>query len=384
MSKSIIDRPTGNKFAHKVSETSQNKQYFHMLSALRGVAAILIVLRHTTAFWTFKFPMSHMAVDVFFLLSGVVLEANYRKRLLGNLTPLHFLWIRVARIYPLYILGTFFTLFTIFIAPNHQLLNGLDVYAIPHRLLSIFLSLLLLPNLIASDPAEFPFDHPAWSLFFEMSVNFVYAFIAVKLTTKRATLLTISCGVGLILSLLYFHHVELGWIRKTIPGGVFRTGFSFFLGILLYRAKSIYGSRFAVIGRRSGGLQWLVIAGTMFILMAPVPHRYELFAYIISVFFLFPVIVFIALLLEPREKTRSFFDFLGDVSYPVYTLQVPFYFFLCTIIFPSIGVPVDSVSHWFGYVFLAGLVVISYGLDRVFDRPAQKFLRSLWKEHKLR
>ena len=50
---------------------------FATLDALRGVAAILVVMRHTESFFGFSLYNSYLAVDFFYILSGFVLAHNY-------------------------------------------------------------------------------------------------------------------------------------------------------------------------------------------------------------------------------------------------------------------------------------------------------------------
>ncbi|MFX5999031.1 hypothetical protein ABTF05_21860, partial [Acinetobacter baumannii] len=63
-------------------------------------------MRHTTPFFgNNPFFSSYLAVDLFFLLSGVVLCRSYESRLLNGMRLGAFLRIRLLRLYPLYFLG---------------------------------------------------------------------------------------------------------------------------------------------------------------------------------------------------------------------------------------------------------------------------------------
>lgn len=362
--------------------SNEPKQYFHLLSALRGIAAILVVLRHTAPLFTpIQFQMSYMAVDLFFLLSGVVIEASYQHRLRAGLPPLHFVWIRLIRIYPLYLLGILVTLLAILLARGHLLLNGTIPYVIPHKLELLAFAVTLLPNPFIWAPAEFPFDQPAWSLFFELAVNVAYGFIATKLSLRHVLLIAASCGLGLLACLLYFHHIhmiEMGCMRRALLGGFLRTGFSFFLGVALFRIHAAFPLSF--ITPQSAIVSGIVIAFIVAILVTSPPGGHATCDYILSVFVLFPAIIYAALSVVPGKSVVPLWVFLGDTSYSVYTLHFPLYFFLCSVIAVDFDVSLNLYAPWIGVWFLAFVIAISHFLDRVFDLPLRRFLRGLWHE----
>jgi peptidoglycan/LPS O-acetylase OafA/YrhL/lysophospholipase L1-like esterase len=83
------------------------------LTGIRGVAAVWVMLGHylgwAPANATVRFAVSHgyIAVDIFMVLSGFVLALTYGDRFLPPVAAAEcgrFLWQRLARIYPLYVL----------------------------------------------------------------------------------------------------------------------------------------------------------------------------------------------------------------------------------------------------------------------------------------
>jgi len=207
------------------------KQQFHVLNALRGIAAILVVGRHTYLFGPFQFPVSGMAVQICFLISGVVIDANYISRLTTGMPPLSFIWLRIPRIYPLYILGSTITLLTMCLTPDHELILGGTIFHIHHVVPRWILTMFVLPSPFSGE-GIFVFNHPAWSLFYELVINALYGFVALQMTPKRLTYLIYFFGIGLIANLIYFHSqhlVEFGFEGLTTCfGGFCRSGFSFF------------------------------------------------------------------------------------------------------------------------------------------------------------
>jgi peptidoglycan/LPS O-acetylase OafA/YrhL len=83
------------------------RPHFNTLDGIRGLAAILVVIFHAEQFFGARpFPKSYLAVDVFFLLSGAVVANAYEHRLQSDMSLARFTWLRIVRIYPLYLLGT--------------------------------------------------------------------------------------------------------------------------------------------------------------------------------------------------------------------------------------------------------------------------------------
>jgi peptidoglycan/LPS O-acetylase OafA/YrhL len=81
---------------------------FLFLDALRGIAALLIVLYHAPKYLGRALPhySAFLAVDLFFVLSGFVIAFSYENRLLRGLSFRSFVAARLVRLYPVYLLGT--------------------------------------------------------------------------------------------------------------------------------------------------------------------------------------------------------------------------------------------------------------------------------------
>ena len=88
-------------------DASTPRTFFYSLDGIRAIAAFMVVLLHTAPLYGIDRPQeSYLAVDLFFALSGVVICHTYESRLLGGMTLGRFAWIRTARLYPLYFVGT--------------------------------------------------------------------------------------------------------------------------------------------------------------------------------------------------------------------------------------------------------------------------------------
>ena len=82
------------------------KQRFLALDGLRGVAALLVAAFHTTtAFQIDLIAHGYLAVDFFFMLSGLVVAHAYEDQLLNGMSFRRFAVARVVRLYPMIALG---------------------------------------------------------------------------------------------------------------------------------------------------------------------------------------------------------------------------------------------------------------------------------------
>ena len=58
------------------------KHQYILLDALRGLAALFVVIWHTSLYWSpLPFEHTYLAVDIFFVLSGFVIASAYREKL---------------------------------------------------------------------------------------------------------------------------------------------------------------------------------------------------------------------------------------------------------------------------------------------------------------
>ena len=78
---------------------------FHTLDALRGIAAIAVMVYHGGANSPVPMPGGYLAADLFFVLSGFVLAHGYEAKLLDSLPLKTFVIARLRRIYPVFWLG---------------------------------------------------------------------------------------------------------------------------------------------------------------------------------------------------------------------------------------------------------------------------------------
>jgi peptidoglycan/LPS O-acetylase OafA/YrhL len=318
------------------------------LDGLRGIAAALIAIRHAgPLFPGWVFPHSPLAVDLFFVISGFVIASAYDRRLENGLTPMGFMKLRLIRLYPLYLAGLLLGL----CAGMVCWLTGTDPRLSAATLIGPFLvGLLILPSPFTWNNETFPLNPPAWSLFFELAINYVYA-AAYRRVTK-ARLIGITCIFGSLLLIMSLNDMGLdeGHSWPYFSTGFVRVVFSFSAGLLLFRLRrriniSSFGSVLII------GLAGATLA------MPNLGSWYSLVAITLWI----PVLVFFATAVEPGPRVRRACLLLGQISYPLYVLHSP-----AAVIVESALARVGIVhpNAVIGVIFLGSMIVIALWTDR--------------------
>jgi len=331
---------------------------------MRGVAAISVMIYHFSPFLsnTVVLPHAWLAVDLFFVLSGFVICHAYEQKLRSGMGLWKFLLLRLIRLYPLYIAGTVLGLCyllgraELLYQPSGGLLQMVRVLG---------LSVLFLPNLSDVPHGLYPFDLAAWSLFFEIAVNVVYAALAGWLTQRRLACVVAAGAVGLIVALMVYGSLDVGMTRRTLGGGAVRVVFSFAMGVMIYRLRSLApGTPIKAPWALEGLLLSLVV-----IFLMPASGLFDL----VSILIVFPVSIMIGARIEPALAPR-FSVLLGYLSYPVYVLHTPLVLIAAgawkAIVKdePNASMPVT------GIMFALTVLLASYALTRWYDVPLRAWL----------
>ncbi|MBI1838608.1 MAG: acyltransferase [Flavobacteriia bacterium] len=199
-----------------------NTQRINELDALRGVAAILVVLFHCSMGRVeakYGFVYGKTGVDLFFLISGFVIYKSIRE----NETLKSFMIKRFCRLYPTYWAGVFITYF--FILSYSYLGNHPSMYIKFSDFLinlSMFQNYFKVANL----------DGPYWTLSVEM--NF-YIIIGLLLFFRKLKYF-ILIGIGLCVynAIVLAYSIDNYMVNQI----------SFFLPILMYTPLFIAGMAF--------------------------------------------------------------------------------------------------------------------------------------------
>lgn len=209
---------------------AESERYLH-LDALRFLASAAIVVFHYKDALGFTGALHglHLAVDLFFVASGVMMGDLYGGRLTSRASYGRFMQKRFARLAPLhYLTLAFFVAFGLLAALLHLASANPGLY----------LSSRIAPNVLflhAFDTTGgLSFNGPSWSISAEMGM---YALLPVLWIVSRWRLAPALWFAGLAgLFLLDATGGGREWLEWTYDGGVIRALPSFLLGLWLSKA----------------------------------------------------------------------------------------------------------------------------------------------------
>lgn len=300
----------------------ENNKYDHylVLDAARGVAALAVFIYHLK---TFVFPdvrgpefltlsSSYLAVDLFFLMSGIVLAKAYGEKLVsGYMSFGKFMSVRFFRLYPLYILGMTLGIgyMLVKIAINHEVDLGPSDF-----IRSMFLNMFFLPD-FWNENGIFAFDPAAWSLSLEWLINIIFALLLIKMGQKQLGGVVATSAAVLLYFGIRCGNFDLGWSGSNFIGGVARITFSFTLGIFLYQLmtrKNFLPTKF----------HWsvsVILLTTLLLALVPPVFLKSIYYDIFLVFVFFPVFCLMVCASAPPPPTcQSIFNFWQNILRPLY------------------------------------------------------------------
>jgi peptidoglycan/LPS O-acetylase OafA/YrhL len=332
---------------------------FYTLDAMRGVAAIAVVILHIGAILQLQmFPYAYLAVDFFFLLSGFVLGRAYEPRLKTSLTLRRFMEMRFIRLYPLFALGLLFGALT---------MAGQIAFHTPHAvgpLRAIFafvMNMAVLP--VAGYSTLFPLNVPGWSLFFEFVINGVFALILYRLSSPLLTLAGVLLAAVYILAMVHFDPPDSGVQWPLALLDLFRVGFSFVLGMLFARRHAGHNS---ARSHRSV----LAIAALALALAISLPLRFEWLYRATAIGLLMPAIFWFGATAELPKYLERTGAVLGDISYPLYAVHFPLLQIFSFIFTRRLHLPAAAAA----ILFLPAILWVSWFLSHRFDVPIRKWM----------
>lgn len=208
------------------------------LDSLRGLAACLVVLFHSP-FSFFGTPLAffsnaYLFVDLFFILSGFVMAHSYTERTQNGMSLKTFALLRLGRIYPLHVFMLLvFLAFVLAKAFLHTFGIGGEQFVDKNNLESFISNLLLIHSLGIHDYHSW--NYPSWSISVEFYTYLLF-FALLKSVDRRAGLVvpaTITIASYAFLLGMVQDNLEL-----TVKFGILRCIAAFYLGVLLYRART--------------------------------------------------------------------------------------------------------------------------------------------------
>ncbi|MBX4941302.1 acyltransferase family protein [Rhizobium binae] len=338
------------------------KHFFTTLEALRGIAAIMVMFLHTGGtLGPTPVNISYLAVDLFFLLSGVVLANSYERQLAtGQISPAGFLLQRIIRLYPVYLLSLPVGLV------SYAIQFGFDYLTLAGLLLR---AVLFIPN--AGTGGAFPLNGPSWSLFFELWAGVLFSVLLVRLSSR--ILLAVALGTAAIT--LYGAlggNFDIGHQAGYFGFGFSRILFSFSLGICLRRLYELQRPNAVNRGNTIG-----IFLCACLIVITNIPAStfygfpyFDLF--ICSV--IFPAIVWVAMRTRQTGLLGLAFRWLGIISYPIYILHAPIFELLHLLRQKGFDLPASPAA---GMVVVIAIIIMAGIVAVHFDEPVRKKLKTM-------
>ncbi|MBM9400505.1 acyltransferase [Gluconacetobacter azotocaptans] len=337
------------------------KRVFHTLDGLRGLAAAGVVLGHINMIFPTAWYVTggYLAVDLFFALSGFVLAEAYSARLDAGLPFAAFMRKRIVRLWPLYALGL--SIGTVATALQVALnLKPLSVLA------SLPAAVFYIPW-VGPHGELYALNFPAWSLFYELVANMVMAAAWPWLTTRRLMAVVGLFVPGLIVSAFSWGTLNVGMFWSGAPVAVCRVGFSFFLGILLWRVR-----------RESPVLNaWVPMGLLAFVMVFDTPAIPRPVIDLVAVFAIFPVIVWLGASSQPKGRSLVVFQAAGGASYALYATHAPLVWCIGGVLGKGLHIPLATVPAWIAPVMLAGLYALAWLLDGLDMAARARFDRAI-------
>jgi exopolysaccharide production protein ExoZ len=330
------------------------------IQVLRFVAALLVVYVHavqitaaTTAIRSagsipFRVAtIGHIGVDIFFVISGLIIAKIAPGRI-----PTEFIWSRVIRIVPMYLLFTVPALAIGTFSPS--LLGG----AAPDQMTgfgwrNVIATFLFWP---ATDQMTIPALAVGWSLYFEM---LFYACAALVLADQR----WIPAIVGAFGIAVIFR--PLGPLFQFLGNPMI---LEFALGVLIAHLPSW---RPGALGIPLGAF-WLLAAGLIGI--APTNDVMRLLSgddgFHRVLFFGIPsaMIVYGALQLKARQ---SVWTYLGDASYSLYLSHTLILLPMVPLLGISVPIPPDLII----LISISASVIFAWRIHELFEKPVMAWFK---------
>jgi len=330
------------------------------LDAMRGIAAICVMVTHVNVPGTPHLVGSgYLAVDFFFLLSGLVIAKTYGERLTSGLSFARFAAVRAIRIYPLYVVG--FALGFVRCL-GEMVLDRPDKLSAAQLAVSTVFEPFLLPS--PTSTGLFLLNGPAWSLFFELAINIVYALLLVRCSTRVLVAVAAACGALLVYVAMSHGSLNVGQSWATFHGGTARVGFSFVMGVIFARLRWPSG--------RDTGLALIPMALLVLVLVVhpAVENRaaYDLVAVLVAA----PLLVGLGAVFGPMPSLQRISRLLGELSYPIYAVHYPF---LWIFGYASKKAGLPSVV-WIP-LFFAAVICTAWLLNKYWDVPIRRRLTAL-------
>jgi peptidoglycan/LPS O-acetylase OafA/YrhL len=362
-------------------QRSTARHAFLELDAMRGVAAICVMLYHYSEFLADRkvLPSAYLAVDLFFILSGFIIAHAYRARLQAGLSFARFTLIRLIRLYPLYLAGTALGLLYLL---SRNVMEPWRVDSAHEWAGSVMLSVLFLPKLwpTAKIHGLYPFDPAAWSLLFEIIVNLAYGAVCIALTPRRLRWIIAIGVVGIVAAATHYGALDLGMTRRTLAGGLARVVLSFFAGVYLHHLYDKYNPSpdDTTAQRRlppfTFEVMLIVLVLTFSVHVSGIARQiYDT----LCVLLLFPALIWLGARLPSPRALRPLYAEAGRLSYGIYILHTPLLLIAAGAYKALRHADPQFARPYSGLVFVVLTLACTAVAVRQFDEPVRRRLNRI-------
>lgn len=314
----------------------REKAHVLPLDSIRGIAATSVVIHHLLLMPTFLAAFPHNAwincsffrsawllVDLFFVLSGMVMALSYVENDFTRFSLREFMVRRLARVYPLHIVMLLANL--VFRLLRIGLVMAGVVVAAPaafevNNAYSFGLNVLLLHSMGFIDYLSW--NAPSWSISVEFYTYLVFGLIVlIALRMRSLAWFYVLSGLLAVGSLVFIIFVlEKKSIELQTDFGLLRCFVGFFLGVLMVRIVDRLPARPRPAAQ--GALQFVaMIASIVLVSLAEANPAATFLAPVMFAIFLGSLLAFPDALLVPRILVAKPLIWLGRRSYSIYMVH---------------------------------------------------------------
>ncbi len=314
----------------------REKTHVLPLDSIRGIAATSVVIHHLLLMPTFLVAFPHNAwincsffrsawllVDLFFVLSGMVMALSYIENDFTRFSLREFMIRRLARVYPLHIVmllaNLVFRLLRIGLVMAGVMVASPTVFEV-NNAYSFGLNVLLLHSMGFIDYLSW--NAPSWSISVEFYTYFVFGLIVLfALRMGSLSWFYVLSGLIAVGSLVFIIFVlEKRSLELQTDFGLLRCFVGFFLGVLM--VKIVDRLRAKPGPAVQGVLQFVaMIASVVLVSLAETNPAATFLAPVMFAIFLGSLLAFPDALLMPRILVAKPLIWLGRRSYSIYMVH---------------------------------------------------------------
>ncbi|MDX3967865.1 MAG: acyltransferase [Bradyrhizobium sp.] len=314
----------------------REKTHVLPLDSIRGIAATSVVIHHLLLMPTFLAAFPHNAwvncsffrsawllVDLFFVLSGMVMALSYIENDFTRFSLREFMIRRLARVYPLHIVmlltNLVFRLLRIGLVMAGVVVAAPTVFEV-NNAYSFGLNILLLHSMGFIDYLSW--NAPSWSISVEFYTYVVFGLIVLfALRMGSLSWFYVLSGLIAVGSLVFIIFVlEKRSLELQTDFGLLRCFVGFFLGVLM--VKIVDRLRAKPGPAVQGALQFVAMIGSVVLVsLAETNPAATFLAPVMFAIFLGSLLAFPDALLMPRILVAKPLIWLGRRSYSIYMVH---------------------------------------------------------------